>query len=105
MAIDETLEEPFVPVPLTYLRSLQTEFESLQIAAKNTDASVRGFFELTEDYKRDAIRRLQERGASEAQIQSYEAAFHDQTHRVNEQMKKSNEKRESFGRLLNRLLS
>ena len=104
MANDETIDEPFMPIPLSHLRALHTQYETLQTAEKKAFCGLESFFELSEDYKRDAVQRLKERGASEAQIENYEKAFQDQVRELNGEFQALASQRESFQRLLKHLL-
>ncbi|MFK7987518.1 MAG: hypothetical protein AB8I08_15980 [Sandaracinaceae bacterium] len=67
-------DEPggYVPVPAAALDALDARTREVEAAGKRVRKAIDALAELARDYRNDAVRRLQERGASEAQVARYE---------------------------------
>lgn len=76
--------EGFVPLDARTARALDDAAAALAIAKRELDRAAEELFELTEDMKIDAVRRLGERGASSAQIERYESAYRASVEAVRE---------------------
>ncbi|HJL19882.1 MAG TPA: hypothetical protein RMH99_29735 [Sandaracinaceae bacterium LLY-WYZ-13_1] len=74
----------FVPVEEAALRALVEATESARTASEALREATDGFAELAADLKIDAVRRLQERGASAAQVARYEDAHREAARRLRE---------------------
>jgi len=66
---------PFVPVDADALDAVLTDGGALRDAHRALLDAAERVRELADDYRRDAVRRLRERGASEAQVEGYERAL------------------------------
>ena len=64
-----------VPVTRDALRGMGQIMDRAGRAAVAQRAAVARLLELADDLRSDAVQRLRERGASEAQVERYEAAF------------------------------
>ena len=73
MTNDET--RAFVPIERAALDELDRTVARAAQTAIVQRAAVARLLELADDFRLDAVRRLAERGATEAQVQGYEAAF------------------------------
>ncbi len=65
----------FVPVDRAALRAISQSIVALGSRRSDLDEAMHELLAFCEDMKREAVCRLSERGASEAQIERYEAAF------------------------------
>lgn len=67
-------DEPggYVPVPAAALDAIERRARDVEAATKRMQEAIGALAELARDYRSDAVRRLQERGASEAQVARYE---------------------------------
>lgn len=67
-------DEPkgYVPVPAAALAAVDARAHDVEAALARARKAIDGLAELARDYRSDAVRRLQERGASEAQVARYE---------------------------------
>ncbi len=68
------MTEPHAREPLATVKARADE---VQAAARATRRAVNQLAELADDLRRDAVSRLRERGASEAQVARYEASLDD----------------------------
>ncbi|MBX3274699.1 MAG: hypothetical protein KF729_30815 [Sandaracinaceae bacterium] len=71
----EPSEAAFVPVQQDRLFLLTPAVHRVERAAVAERAALARLLELADDLRADAVARLRERGASEAQVERYEAAF------------------------------
>jgi hypothetical protein len=67
----------FVPVEVAALEALAASMADVREAETGLRGATEALLELAGDLKVDAVRRLRERGASEAQVERYEAAYRD----------------------------
>ena len=75
-------EVAFVPVNRSSLEALRAVMARVGRAAVAQRASVARLLELADDLRVDALRRLRESGATEAQVERYEAAYREQADAV-----------------------
>jgi len=73
-----TKPDSYVPIDRRALRELGRGVDRLGRAAVAQRAAVARLLELADDLRVDAIRRLRESGASEAQVERYEGAYRAQ---------------------------
>src|SRR5688500_14997240 len=66
---------PFVPVEAAAVAALEDALEKLDAAERALRGACEKLGELGDDLCSDAISRLEERGASEAQIEGYEEGW------------------------------
>ncbi|HEY8432735.1 MAG TPA: hypothetical protein VIL20_30400 [Sandaracinaceae bacterium] len=74
----------FVPVNRAAVRALEEAASELWRARAELREATEELLELSEDMKIDAVRRLVERGASEAQLERYEEAYRRSAHATRE---------------------
>jgi hypothetical protein len=72
----------FVPVEAAALQALDGSMARVREAEARLRAATDTLIELADDLKIDAVRRLRERGASEAQVERYEASHREGAARV-----------------------
>ncbi len=65
----------FVPVDGKTVQAVEDAAASIVRARSELERATEELLELAEDMKREAVRRLTERGASSAQVERYEAAY------------------------------
>lgn len=82
----ETRGAAFVPIPTDALDALEGRANAIAQTAREARRAVHALTELATDYRSDAVRRLQERGASEAQVERYEASLDAALRTVREPM-------------------
>ncbi|MCA9607583.1 MAG: hypothetical protein KC619_18375 [Myxococcales bacterium] len=78
----EPTEDSWVPVEKNRLTALGPAAHRAERAAVAQRAAVARLLELADDLRADAVARLRERGASEAQIERYEGSFVAQSRAV-----------------------
>ena len=93
---DPDPREGFVAVPGAELDALAEATADARTAASALRGAVERLAELADDYRIDAVRRLRERGASEAQVARYERAFTEQRRAVRDRLRALDE---AFGAL------
>ncbi|MCB9592391.1 MAG: hypothetical protein H6719_06645 [Sandaracinaceae bacterium] len=72
-------DSSFVPVNGDLLEGLVPALHRVERAAVAQRAALARLLELADDLRADAVARLRERGASEAQVERYEGAFQAQS--------------------------
>ena len=77
MTDEPSFPAAMIPVDARAIAALQEAVRSLQEQRKALIAAIRRRDELAEELKRDAVRRLAERGATQAQMDGYDAAFRE----------------------------
>lgn len=78
----EPTEPAWVPVEKNRLTALEPAVHRAERAAVAQRAALARLLELADDLRADAVARLRERGASEAQVERYEGAFLAQSRAV-----------------------
>ena len=95
--------EPSVPVSAAGLKSLRGLFGALDAERAALAGTLAETLALADDFKRDAVRGLAERGATEAQQERYLAAYRAQTEALEARLERLRERIAELHRALDAL--